>query len=106
MAIIPLNQKVKISKHTGSDSWGKPTYAPPVEYYCRFEESSEKVVDQNGDEFIPYGTVYLEGLQDVDLNDLVEYENEIGDVYVRKSGRIKILRDISGNPLFTVLYLK
>lgn len=106
MAMIPLNQVVQISKWERNDSWGKPVYSTPVSYYCRFDETSEKVTDQRGVEFIPSGTVYLEGLQDVDLSDLVSFTNELGETISKNPGRIKILRDFSGNPLFTVLYLK
>lgn len=106
MAMIPLYQKCKISKYNGKDSWGKVTYSNPVEYPCRFDEQTDVVTDANGKEFIPTVTIYLEGLIDVELTDLVQIENELGEVIKRNPARVKVLRDFSGVPLFTVIYLK
>lgn len=106
MAMIPLNQKVYISKFAGRDSWNKPIYGPQIEFDCRFVESSEKIIDNFGNEVVTGAKIYIEDLQDITESDLITFTNEINKTISKNPIRIKILRDFSGIPLFTVVYLK
>lgn len=105
MALIPLNQKITITKNNGTDSWGKPIPGTPFIYDCRYEEGTQKVIDNNGNEVLSSATVYMEGLIDVNYADKISFTNELLTTINNYPLSIKILRSFSGEPLFTVISL-
>jgi hypothetical protein len=52
-----------------NDGFGTHTYADPIEIYCRWEDVSIKMLDEEGIEFVSRAVVYV--LQDVELNGLL-----------------------------------
>ncbi|SHE66284.1 hypothetical protein SAMN05444392_102277 [Seinonella peptonophila] len=106
MAMIPLRQKITIRRSNGeTDEWGNPIGITETEYACRADEGSFLVQDQNGNEIMTSLKVYLEGLIDVSYTDQIEFNNEAGIVINREPQKIQVLRDFSGFPLFTVVYV-
>lgn len=104
--MIPLRQKVTIRRSNGeTDQWGDPIGITVTDYSCRADEGSFLITDQNGNEIMTSLKVYLEGLIDVKYTDQIAYDNEAGIEIDREPQKIQVLRDFSGVPLFTVVFV-
>ncbi|OYD08543.1 hypothetical protein [Paludifilum halophilum] len=101
MAVIPLKQKVTVTKPGELDEWGEITPGESFEHKCRIDEGSDLVRDENGQEVVSSARILIEGLVDVGYDDDVSYTNEIGQTYKEKPIRIRVLRGPSGKPWFT-----
>ena len=105
MALIPLNQKIKIHKPDGEDEWGYPIEGETVELEARVDEEINKVTNPAGDEVITSLEAIVDGLPDVKYDDEVEYEDELGRVTKRKPQLIEPIRMISGDAIMTSIHL-
>lgn len=54
-----LKQVCTVWTVTGSDLYGKSTYASPVTKACRWEEKTEEVVDKHGETYMSKARVFF-----------------------------------------------
>lgn len=105
MAVIPLKQRVRITKPGGLDEWGNPIPDETLEYKCRVDEKSELVRDRTGKEVVSSARILIEKLVDVGYDDTVEFTNELGQTIRRTPLNISVIRDFTGKPWFTEVRL-
>ncbi|ABB14419.1 hypothetical protein [Carboxydothermus hydrogenoformans] len=67
-----LNQTAKWYKKIGTDAYGKPIYAAPVEVPCRFEGGMKLIKDKNGKDAVSQGKFYVTFKPGIE--DKLEYE--------------------------------
>lgn len=101
MALVPMNQTVKITKPATLDDWGQPVPSRSATYRCRLDQSSERVRGQDGKEVVARASILLDGLVGVGYADLIEFTDEAGNNYKYKPVAISVIRDFAGKPLFT-----
>jgi hypothetical protein len=54
-----MRQTATYWRKTGSDSYGKPTFASPVTMSCRWEDSNQLINDKSGREIVSKSRVFL-----------------------------------------------
>lgn len=59
MIRLRLHQYCVYWARSGSDAFGKPAYASPVEFKCRWEDGTFETIDNKGDTVISGARVYL-----------------------------------------------
>ncbi|SFH23044.1 hypothetical protein SAMN05660649_04369 [Desulfotomaculum arcticum] len=101
MALIPLNQSVKITKGGDLDEWGQPRPGRGMTLKCRIDQHSQLVKTQDGKEAVTSATILLNGLVTVNYSDLLEWKDETGNQYSLHPLTVAIVRDFTGKPLFT-----
>ena len=101
MALIPMNQTVKIQQDGGLDDWGQPMPGRAKTYSCRVDQTSELVRNRDGNEVVSKATIMLDGIVKVAYADTIEFTDETGNQYSSKPVNISILRDFAGKPLIT-----
>lgn len=105
MAVIPLKQRVRITKPGGLDEWGNPIPGEILEYKCRVDEKSELVRDRTGEEVVSSARILIEKLVDIGYDDIIEFTNELGQTIRRTPLNIGVIRDFTGKPWFTEVRL-
>lgn len=105
MAIVPLKQRITVTKANGHDGWGRPLPGEVLTLKARVTEETEIVTNQAGKEAKTTATIFLDKLADVSYDDVIEYTNELGVTIKRPPIRIEIKRGIGGKPLLTVVYV-
>jgi hypothetical protein len=105
MPIIPLKQRITVKRGGGLDDWGQPLPGEMFDFQARVDEKSEKITDRNGAEVVASIKIYLDKLQDVRYDDIIDYDNELGVLTERSPQKIEVIRDFSGKPVMTVVYL-
>lgn len=107
---IPLYQTCKLYKKGISDGWGGKTNLAPVELRCRFSEGSralknvsnaEETRGVRSKEIVPEASIFFRQLPDIDLEDEIEFTNELGKTLVYHPISISVIRGVSGYPLYT-----
>ena len=53
-----LRQICTFWQKTGTDQYGKPTFAAPVVLNCRWEDINEKVIDKHGSEIVSKSRIF------------------------------------------------
>ncbi len=101
MALIPLNQSVKIVKGGDLDEWGQPRPGRGVTLKCRVDHKTELVKTPDGKEAVTSATILLNGLVMVNYGDLLEWKDEAGNLYSLHPLNVAIMRDFSGKPVLT-----
>lgn len=67
-----LTETVIHEAYTGvQDSYGTPTYAPPVTLPARVEPSPQRIATQAGEERLSRARVFLDGNVQIDLRDRI-----------------------------------
>ncbi len=56
---LKLPQKCVYWAPIGADSFGRPTFASPVQKICRWEDKIAETIDADGNEVLSNATVYL-----------------------------------------------
>lgn len=114
MALIPLNQEIKIYRSTGElDRWGNPIQSEPFRLKCRVSEESKLMRVRAGDgsgtsgvEIVTYKIrILLDGIADIQYDDDIEYTDELGRVLRGKPKEIVVRRLISGKPVMTEVFI-
>lgn len=54
-----LNQTCTYWAVTGVDGFNKPVFASPVQIKCRWEERTEKVINDEGEEYLSRARIFL-----------------------------------------------
>ncbi|SMO93015.1 hypothetical protein [Melghirimyces algeriensis] len=77
----------------------------PEAFKCRAREVTEVVENPRGEEVLAHVVFLLDQLVPVGYGDNLSYTNEIGIKYEGKPKRVSVIRDFSGKPLFTKVFL-
>lgn len=112
MALIPLKDTVNIIRvatdSSGEpliDAWGNPTYADPVSYRCRIEESTRMVRNQQGNEVVSNTRILLDKVVAVSYSDDISYTDATGQVVTLKPVKVSRIKDFSSKVIFTEVSL-
>lgn len=109
---VPLYQLCKVIKKGASDGWGGKISLDPVEYRCRISEgernlknvsTTQDVREVRHKDSVTIATIFFKSIIDLDLEDEIEYTNELGKTHIYRPIAIKVVRGVSGYPLYTVV---
>jgi hypothetical protein len=106
MPIIPMKQKITVSRGGALDEWGNPTAGTTFELSCRIDEGStlSKVRSEGvskGEETIADARIILDKLADIRYTDTISFTNELGETITRQPKEINVKRGIGGKPIMS-----
>lgn len=105
MAIIPLNQTVKITKPGVDSGWGHRMPDAEFELRARVVEETRTVTNPFGKEVVSSMSVILDKMANVLYDDTLTYTNELGVTISRKPLSIEPRRGVGGKVLLTEVFV-
>ncbi|WP_239613934.1 hypothetical protein [Cohnella mopanensis] len=105
MAIIPLKQKVVITKPGADTGWGHAVPDVEITLKARVVEETRIVKNAVGDEAVSSMSAIFGGLPNVAYDDILTFTNELGVIISRKPLSIEPRRGIGGKTLLTEVYV-
>jgi len=107
MALIPLKQTIAVYP-PGTDSSDPWNPAPPPESFtlrCRYQEETQRVRNQHGDEVVSAAQIYLDKFANVTVNHEFSYTDESGKTTRYKPHNVARKRWLNGKAILTVVYV-
>jgi hypothetical protein len=108
-----MHQKVTIlRKSKTSDGWGGQIDLPPVEVKCRINDGAKvmknasamhSIRDVRGKEIVATGEIFFDKHIDLDLDDQIQYIDELGNKVIYSILSVKVIRGLSGKPMLSVV---
>lgn len=99
--MVPMNQWLRVVYAVGVDEWGQSLPGDSVSCKARITEKTSVVRGPNGQESVSSAEILLPGLVKMGVNDVLEWEDEVGNVYSFRPLSIFVVRDFGGKPMLT-----
>ena len=104
MSWVPLRQTVTVYPPGSDDPWN-PEQADPFTLKCRFQEATEIVRNQHGEEVVSSAQIFLDKFAAVTVNHVFKYTDETGEERTYYPHNVARKRWLSGKAILTVVYV-